>query len=205
MVIGRGTAAASISKRGRRALRIVLLVAFAMFGIPAAGPAHASTDVYVVQDGTPVASKPGIGGKILFWLDTGFPLTVVGREGEWLKVSSSHFKAGGSFWVPAARVGRHLPGSTETSQGAVHVRTDGSWSSGDDFFLPRGFIVLRGMSENPFPPGNPTPTLGNPVPAFGNPVPSFQQPVVPSFQQPAVPSFQQAPPSAFMQSPVRAP
>jgi len=112
MAIGRRTAAASISERSRRPLRIVLLLALAMIGILAMGSARAAADVYVLQDGTPLVSKPGVGGKILLWVDTGFPLTVVGREGEWLEVSSSRLKSGGdTLWVPAARVGSHLPGT----------------------------------------------------------------------------------------------
>ncbi len=114
MVTGRRTAAASISERSRRPLRIVLLLAFVMIGILAMGQAHAAGDVFVLQDGTPLVSKPGVGGKILLWVDTGFPLTVVGREDDWLKVSSSRLKSGGdTLWVPAARVGSHLPGTVD--------------------------------------------------------------------------------------------
>ncbi|HZF33252.1 MAG TPA: hypothetical protein VE914_05570 [Candidatus Angelobacter sp.] len=90
------------------------MFAFAMVGLLAMGPARAATDVFVLQDGTPLVSKPGVGGKILLWVDTGFPLTVVGREGDWLEVSSSHLKAGSDVaWVPAARVGSHLPGTLD--------------------------------------------------------------------------------------------
>jgi hypothetical protein len=112
MVTGRRTAAASISERSRRPLRFLVALALAMIGLLAMGPARAAADVFVLQDGTPLVSKPGVGGKILLWVDTGFPLTVVGREGEWLEVSAASLKAGGNtLWVPAARVGRHLPGT----------------------------------------------------------------------------------------------
>jgi hypothetical protein len=78
----------------------------------AGGPARAEDDVYVQQDGTPIVSKPGIGGKILAWVDAGFPLTVHGRDGEWLQVSSSVLRLPtDSLWVPAARVGRRAPGA----------------------------------------------------------------------------------------------
>ena len=60
------------------------------------GPARAAADVFVLQDGTPLVSKPGVGGKILLWVDTGFPLTVVGQEGDWLRVSS--FGPQGGQW-----------------------------------------------------------------------------------------------------------
>jgi hypothetical protein len=114
MVTGRRTAAASISERSRRPLRIVLLLLVAIAGILAMGPARAAADVFVLQDGTPLVSKPGVGGKILLWVDTGFPLTVVGQEGDWLRVSSAGLKAGSdTLWVPAARVGRHLPGTVD--------------------------------------------------------------------------------------------
>jgi hypothetical protein len=112
MVTGRRTAAASISERSRRPLRIVVLSIVTIVGILAMGPARAAADVFVLQDSTPLVSKPGIGGKILLWVDTGFPLTVVGQEGDWLKVSGARLNAGSdAFWVPAARVGRHLPGT----------------------------------------------------------------------------------------------
>ena len=114
MVTGRRTAAASISRRSRRLLRIPFVLAFAMCAILSAGSARASSDVFVLEDGTPLVSKPGVGGKILLWVDTGFPLTVIGREGDWLKVSSAQLKSGNdAFWVPAARVGRHLPGTVD--------------------------------------------------------------------------------------------
>ena len=114
MVTGRETAAASISERSRRLLRIVVLSIVALVAILAMAPARAAADVFVLQDGTPLVSKPGIGGKILLWVDTGFPLTVVGQEGDWLKVSGARLKASSdAFWVPAARVGRHLPGTLD--------------------------------------------------------------------------------------------
>lgn len=114
MVTGRRTAAVSISRRSARPLRAVLLSLLAMIAILATSQAHASNDVYVLQDGTPLVSKPGVGGKILLWVDTGFPLTVVGRDGEWLKVSGASLNTGSdAVWVPAARVGRHLPGTLD--------------------------------------------------------------------------------------------
>jgi len=128
MAIGRRTAAASISERSQRPLRIVLLLALTIIGILAMGQARAAGDVFVLQDGTPLVSKPGIGGKILLWVDTGFPLTVVGREGEWLEVSSSRLKArGDNLWVPAARVGSHLPGTVDIAYSTVR--------EGEDLFL----------------------------------------------------------------------
>jgi hypothetical protein len=113
MVTGRRTAAASISERSARPLRFVLLLTFALIGVLATSLARAA-DVFVLQDGTPLVSKPGVGGKILLWVDSGFPLTVVGRQGEWLKVAGARLKAGSdTLWVPAARVGRHLPGTLD--------------------------------------------------------------------------------------------
>ena len=81
---------------------------------------RAASDVFVLQDGTPLVSKPEVGGKILLWVDTGFPLTVVGREGDWLKVSGARLEAGSdTLWVPAARVGRHLPGTLDIAYSEV--------------------------------------------------------------------------------------
>jgi hypothetical protein len=133
MVIGRRTAAASISERSRRPLRIVVLSIVAIVGILAMGPASAAADVFVLQNGTPLVSKPGVGGKILLWVDTGFPLTVVGQEGDWLKVSSSRLKAGrDTLWVPAARVGRHLPGTVDIAYSQEGPSTA---PGGQDLFL----------------------------------------------------------------------
>jgi hypothetical protein len=92
--------------------------------------------VYVLQDDTPLVSKPGVGGKILQWVDTGFPLTVVGREGEWLEVSG-HLKGGSdTLWVPAARVGRHLPGTLDIAYSKAGPSTSsGGLPGGEGFFL----------------------------------------------------------------------
>jgi len=126
MVTGRRTAAASISERSRRPLRFLFVLALTTITILSTGPARAATDVFVLEDGTPLASKPGVGGKILLWVDTGFPLTVIGREGDWLKVSSAQLKSD-SIWVPAARVGRHLPGTIDItySQEEPSTATEG--------------------------------------------------------------------------------
>jgi len=113
MVTGRRTAAASISDCGRLLLIALVLMLALLGGALATKPAGAATDVFVLQDATPLVSKPGVGGKIVRWVDTGFPLTVVGREGDWLEVSGAPLKAGNVLWVPAARVGRHLPGTLD--------------------------------------------------------------------------------------------
>jgi hypothetical protein len=100
------------------------------------GPARAAADVYVLQDDTPLVSKPGVGGKILQWVDTGFPLTVVGRDGEWLEVSG-HLKGGSdTLWVPAARVGSHLPGMLDIAYSKTAPSTlPGGPPGGEAFFL----------------------------------------------------------------------
>jgi hypothetical protein len=117
MATGRRTGAASISE-GRRNLRIgsilrvlgaVLLCLLAIGARPVA-----AAEVYVQQDATPLVSKPGIGGRILTWVDTGFPLVVIGIEGEWLKVASPRLKLPGpDLWVPLARVGQSVPGQID--------------------------------------------------------------------------------------------
>lgn len=109
MATGRGMDAVLTSER--RVPRFAAALALAgilMIGVPA----RAGGDVYVQQDGTPIATKPGIGGKVLVWVGAGFPLKVHGREGDWLKVSSSLLEfPGDSLWVPAARVDDNLPGA----------------------------------------------------------------------------------------------
>ena len=113
-------------------------VALALLGCLLAVPVRADSDVYVQQEDTPIVSRPGVGGKILAWVDSGFPLTVVGRDGDWLKVSSSFLDLPpGSLWVPAARVGTRAPGAVDiayapdslagTNEGAVfHLEVQGS-------------------------------------------------------------------------------
>jgi hypothetical protein len=67
-------------------------------------PARADMTV-VLQDKTPIVSWPGVGGRILTRVDAGFALTVLGRDGEWLKIASPELKLSGELWVPVARVG----------------------------------------------------------------------------------------------------
>ena len=132
MVTGRRTAAALISERSRPLLRVLLLLAFVLVGTLAMHPARAASDVFVLQDGTPLVSKPGVGGKILLWVDTGFPLTVVGREGDWFEVSGARLEAGSdTLWVPAARVGRHLPGTLDIA-----------YSEAEPFAAQEGAVLL---------------------------------------------------------------
>jgi len=89
---------------------VLILLAFAL-----ARPAPAA-EVYVQQDATPLVSKPGIGGKIRTWVDTGFPLIVIGIEGDWLKVASPRLKLPvGDLWVPVARVGSSVPGQIDVA------------------------------------------------------------------------------------------
>src|SRR5262249_47604614 len=136
---GRRTAAASISESNRRPLSrtFLLLLNLALLGMLTTSPVRAAADVYVLQDDTPLVSKPGIGGKILQWVDTGFQLPVVGRDGEWLQVSGAHLKgAGDTLWVPAARVGSHLPGMLDIAYSKAGLSTaPGGSPGGDAFFL----------------------------------------------------------------------
>ena len=123
MVTGRTTAAASISERRRHAkiglggtIRSLLSatgIIGLLFLLAVAPVRAAAAEVYVQQDATPLVSRPGIGGKILTWVDTGFPLVVIGIEGEWLKVSSPQLKLSADLWVPLARVGRTIPGQLD--------------------------------------------------------------------------------------------
>lgn len=110
MVIGRRMAAASTSDR--RFVRLAAALTLALTALLAAASAgHAADEVFVQEDNTPIVSRPGVGGKILIRVDAGFALTVLGRDGEWLEVSSPVLKLpGDSLWVPAARVGSKAPG-----------------------------------------------------------------------------------------------
>jgi hypothetical protein len=110
MVIGRRTAAASTSDR--RFARLAAVLTLALTALLTAGQSgHAADEVFVQEDNTPIVSRPGVGGKILIRVDTGFALTVLGRDGQWLEVSSPVLKLpGDSLWVPAARVGGTAPG-----------------------------------------------------------------------------------------------
>jgi len=80
----------------------------------AAGIRPARADMAIVKrDATPIVSRPGVGGRILTRVNTGFTLTVLGREGEWLEVASPQLKLTGELWVPAARVGDIVATPTE--------------------------------------------------------------------------------------------
>ncbi len=90
--------------RGTGAIRRSAAVTAVSLLALAGQPAHADTAI-VRQDATPIVSAPGVGGRVLARVDAGFPLTVVGRKGEWLRVASPQLKLPGELWVPAARVG----------------------------------------------------------------------------------------------------
>jgi hypothetical protein len=103
-------AAASISDRRFARLAAALILTLAAM-LSLSPPGHAQDEVFVREDDTPIVSRPGVGGKILMRVDTGFVLTVLGREGEWLEVTSPILKLpADSLWVPADRVGREAPG-----------------------------------------------------------------------------------------------
>lgn len=111
-------AAASTSDRWlvRLAAASVLLLAGMLVSFEGV---YAADEVFVQEDNTPILSKPGVGGKILIRVDTGFVLTVLGRDGEWLEVTSPVLKLpGDSLWIPAGRVGNDVPGSLEASPAA---------------------------------------------------------------------------------------
>ena len=117
MVIGKRTAAASTSERSRWPLRIAFTLIALLTAIASApGSSCAADNGFVQQDRTPLVSKPGVGGKIVAWVDAGFPLTILAQDGDWLKVSSSRLKiAADGLWVPSARVANRLPGEVEAT------------------------------------------------------------------------------------------
>jgi hypothetical protein len=119
MVIGKKMVVASISD-GRLA-RLAAALTLALAATVAMSPSgHADDEVFVQQDNTPIASHPGVGGKILIRVDSGFILTVLGRDGDWLEVTSPVLKLpGDSLWVPADRVGSEVPGGAGALDGSV--------------------------------------------------------------------------------------
>jgi hypothetical protein len=102
---------AAASTSDRRFARLLTALAVSLVATVAwSSPGQAEDEVFVQQDNTPIVSQPGVGGKILIRVDTGFILTVLGRDGEWLEVTSPVLKLpGDSMWVPADRVGSDAP------------------------------------------------------------------------------------------------
>ena len=98
-----GSGAKSRAARATR-VRPVICAAALLMAATAWGQAALADMVVVQQDNTPIASAPGVGGRILTRVDAGLALTVVGREGEWLQVVGSQLQSAGTFWVPAERV-----------------------------------------------------------------------------------------------------
>ena len=122
MVIGRKAAAASTSDR-RFARLLAALTASLIATLVSSSSGQAEDEVFVQQDNTPIVSQPGVGGKVLMRVDTGFILTVLGRDGEWLEVTSPVLKLpADSLWVPADRVGSETPEGTGalTASAAVY-------------------------------------------------------------------------------------
>ena len=66
-------------------VRPVVCVAALLIAATAGDQAALADMVIVQQDNTPIASAPGVGGRILTRVDAGLALTVVGREGECCK------------------------------------------------------------------------------------------------------------------------
>jgi hypothetical protein len=117
----------------QRAIAFVLSLAFGL--VPAAAMAATA---FVQDDHTPIVSKPGVGGKVLRWVDSGFALNVVARKGEWLKVEARRLDPPvAEAWIPAARVGPVAPGTESASAadetGDADFRLEVSGPPGVDF------------------------------------------------------------------------
>jgi len=104
-----------------RPLRVAASVAALLAAATVGGPAAFADMVVVQQDDTPIASAPGVGGRILARVDAGVTLTVLGREGEWLQVEGPQLPAAGTLWIPAGRVGDIIaaPAEMATAQPAA--------------------------------------------------------------------------------------
>jgi len=105
----------------RRPLRVAASVAAMLAAATIGGHAALADIVVVQQDNTPIASAPGVGGRIVARVDAGTTLTVLGREGEWLQVEGLHLHAAGMLWIPAARVSDVIaaPAEMATAQPAA--------------------------------------------------------------------------------------
>lgn len=94
----------------------IAAIAVILFGAVVAREARAAEVMVVQQDTTPVVSRPAVGGRIVAYVDAGFPFIVLGRRGEWLEVSSLRpGPAGQTLWVPAARLGPAIYGEAPVS------------------------------------------------------------------------------------------
>jgi hypothetical protein len=103
-----------LTKMRQRLIALVLSLTFGL--VPVAAMAATA---FVQEDHTPLVSKPGVGGKVLRWVDSGVPLRVIARQGEWLQVAARRLDPPVSeAWIPAARVGPAAPGTTTATQPA---------------------------------------------------------------------------------------
>lgn len=127
---------------------IAFVLSFAFGLVPVAAMA---ADAFVQENHTPIVSKPGVGGKVLRWVDSGFPLTVVARKGEWLQVDAGRLKpATGEAWIPASRVGPVPPGAAGPALAAEGADADFRLDVGgvpDVAFRARCFILDDGRSR----------------------------------------------------------
>jgi hypothetical protein len=109
-----------VSSMRQRLIAFVLSLAFGL--VPVAAMAATA---FVQDDHTPLVSKPGVGGKVLRWVDSGVALRVVARQGEWLQVAARRLDPPVSeAWVPAARVGPVPPGADAASLPAEAADAD---------------------------------------------------------------------------------
>jgi len=74
---GRVTLRSGVAQVQRRCLRLAASAAVILASL-SAREAHA-VDAVVQQDGTPVVSWPAVGGRIVTFVDVGFPVVVIGR------------------------------------------------------------------------------------------------------------------------------
>jgi hypothetical protein len=197
----------SIAAIGGSTRFIAGLAALLAVGIVDSRPAGADMAI-VQQDATPVASKPGVGGRILTHVDTGFRLIVLGSDGEWLRVASPLLHLSGNLWVPAGRVGdfvatpadlvlpetaaaevpqfrmvtttEDLATTSAGTGGAVGASesTNASAAASRSTSNANGSTTQATGSSTPSATAAATPT-DNPVPAEGNPTPAVGNAVQP--------------------------
>lgn len=125
---------------------IAFLLTLAAGLLPVAAMA---ADAFVQENHTPIVSKPGVGGKVLRWADNGFPLTVLGRQGDWLQVEARRLGQGGA-WIPAARVGPVPPSAAGVPLASQESEADFRLEVGgvpDIAFRARCLIVEAGRGR----------------------------------------------------------
>lgn len=101
-------------------------------------PVYAET-VSVIKDGTNVRTGPSTNDQVAMELFQGYPLKVVEKKGDWLKISDFENDNG---WIYRTLVG---PGSTVivNAQTTINMRSEPSTSSAIVANIERGVVLTK--------------------------------------------------------------